>query len=122
MQEKITVDELNFTLKHVGVNCKNAQDAEQTAGTFAQIFGLEKKNGNSSVFAGTALEAMKEPYLGKNGHIAMGTSDIEKAKKYLEQNGVAFNEDSAKYKDGKLLAIYLQDEIGGFAVHLVQSK
>ena len=28
--------------------------------------------------------------------------------------------DSAKYKDGKLTAIYLKEEVAGFAVHLVQ--
>ena len=33
---------------------------------------------------------------------------------------IKFNEESAKFKGDKMTAIYLADEIGGFAVHLVQ--
>jgi len=55
---------LGFELKHIGINCENEEEAEKTAGTFASLFGFEKKSGNSSVFAGSAVEAMKSPYLG----------------------------------------------------------
>ena len=65
---------------------------------------------------------MKTPYLGKNGHIAIGTNYIERAMNYLENVlGVEFDEETAKRDDkGNLKAIYLKEEIGGFAVHLVQ--
>ena len=65
---------LGFELKHIGINCENEEEAEKTAGTFASLFGFEKKSGNSSVFAGSAVEAMKSPYLGAKGHIAVGTN------------------------------------------------
>ena len=83
---------------------------------------MPAKVGNSSIFAGTALEVMKTPYLGKNGHIAIRTNYIERAVNYLTTVlGVEFNEESAKRDaKGALKAIYLQEEIGGFAVHLVQ--
>lgn len=111
---------LGFELKHVGINCADEAEADKTAGTFASIFGFEKKTGNSSVFAGTAVEAMKAPYLGAKGHIAIGTNNVERAVNYLETQGVTFNMESAKYKNDVMTAIYLNDEIGGFAVHLVQ--
>lgn len=114
------LEELGFELRHVGINCQNEEEAEKTAERFDAIFGFTKKTGNSSVFAGTAVEAMKKPYLGKNGHIAIGTSDIEKAVKYLEGQGVEFAMETAKYKNDKLTAVYIKEEIGGFAVHLVQ--
>ena len=63
---------------------------------------------------------MKKKYLGKNGHIAVATNDIEKAKAYLAVRGVELDEETAKYKNGKMIAIYLKEEIGGFAIHLVQ--
>ena len=44
---------LGFELKHIGINCENEEEAEKTAGTFASLFGFEKKSGNSSVFAGS---------------------------------------------------------------------
>ena len=67
-----------------------------------------------------AVEAMKTPYLGKNGHIAVGTTDVAKAVEYLESQGVEFDMETAKYKNDKMIAVYIKEEIGGFAVHLVQ--
>ncbi len=111
---------LGFELKHIGLNCENETEADKAAASFANIFGFEKKVGNSSIFAGSAVEAMKSPYLGAKGHIAIGTNSVSRAVNYLESQGVKFNMDSAKYKGDQMTAIYLQDEIAGFAVHLVQ--
>ena len=114
---------LGFELMHVGVNAENEESAAGIAKLFCTVFGFEYKAGNSSIFAGKAVEVMKTPYLGKNGHIAIGTNSIERAVNYLESQGVAFNYDTVK-KDakGKYPAIYLKEEFGGFAVHLLQKK
>lgn len=111
---------LGFELAHIGINCENETEAEKTADAFDGLFGFTKKVGNSSVFAGTAVEAMKSAGLGANGHIAISTNSVVRAKNYLEMMGYKFNEESAKFKGDKMTAIYLADEIGGFAVHLVQ--
>lgn len=110
-----------FSLAHIGINAENEADALKIAELFATLFGFEVKPGNSSVFAGTAVEVMKTPYLGANGHIAIGTPDVAAAQAELETRGFAFRPETAKYKaDGMLNAVYLKDEIGGFAVHLVK--
>ncbi|MFR1201352.1 MAG: bifunctional 4-hydroxy-2-oxoglutarate aldolase/2-dehydro-3-deoxy-phosphogluconate aldolase [Blautia sp.] len=111
---------LGFELKHVGVNCKDEAEAEKVAGAFESLFGFARKKGNSSVFAGTALEAMKSPYLGEKGHIAIGTNSVKRAIHYLEGQGYEFDYSTAKYKGDQINAIYLKKEVGGFAVHLVQ--
>lgn len=111
---------LGFELAHIGINCENEEQADQTASTFDGLFGFTKKSGNSSVFAGTAVECMKAPGLGAKGHIAVSTNSVARAKNYLEMMGYKFKEETAKFKGDKLTAIYLEDEIGGFAVHLVQ--
>ena len=113
---------LGFELAHVGVNAENEEEAVKVANRFAFIFGMPAKVGNSSVFAGTAVEAMKSKGLGAKGHIAVKTNYIERAVNYLSTVlGVEFNEESAKRDaKGNLKAIYLKEEIGGFAVHLVQ--
>lgn len=111
---------LGFELKHVGVNCKDEAEAEKVAGAFESLFGFARKKGNSSVFAGTALEAMKSPYLGEKGHIAIGTNSVKRAIHYLEEQGYEFDYSTAKYKGDQINAIYLKKEVGGFAVHLVQ--
>jgi len=113
---------LGFELGHVGINAENEEEAKKAAARFSFIFGLPAKDGNSSIFAGSAVEVMKTPYLGKNGHIAIRTNYIERAINYLESVlGVEFNAESEKRDaKGALKAIYLKEEIGGFAVHLVQ--
>ena len=112
---------LGFELRHVGVNCANDAEAEATAKAFCAIFGFEYKAGNSSNFAGTAVECMKSPYLGDHGHLAIATNDLERAMYHLGRQGVAFD-DATRKTDAKgvLKAIYLKNQIGGFAVHLVQ--
>lgn len=112
---------LGFTLHHVGINCENEQEAQETAKAFCAIFGLDYKAGNSSIFAGRVAECMKQPYLGRNGHIAIGTNSVERAVYHLSRRGVAFNEDSRKTDaKGRTTAIYLKNEFSGFAVHLVR--
>lgn len=112
---------LGFELRHIGVNCIDGNEADFVASRFDDLFGFKKKVGNSSVFAGREIEAMKVEGRGRNGHIAIGTNSVIRAKKYLESvKGAKFVEDSAVVKNGRLIAIYMEDEIGGFAVHLVQ--
>lgn len=111
---------LGFSLGHVGINCQNRQEASEAAAEFYQLFGFETRDGNNSVFAGSFVEAMKSPYLGKNGHIAIRTDSISRAVAYLQARGCKFRADSIKLKDGCMTAIYLEQEIGGFAIHLVQ--
>ena len=50
---------LGFELGHVGINCQDAGQAEQTAKALCAIFGFEYKAGNSSDFAGSAVECNK---------------------------------------------------------------
>ena len=112
---------LGFTLQHVGINCENGEEARGTAKTLCAIFGLAYKEGNSSVFAGGAVECMKQPYLGKNGHIAIGTNSVERAVYHLGRRGVAFDESTRKADaKGRTTAIYLKEQFGGFALHLVR--
>ena len=112
---------LGFSLAHIGVNCGDEAEAMADAERFDLLFGFTKKDGNSSVFAGSVAEFMKTPYLGAKGHIAIGTTNVERAVFHLTLRGVQFDMDTAKYDTaGRLKAVYMTDEISGFAVHLVQ--
>ncbi|MFV0361708.1 MAG: bifunctional 4-hydroxy-2-oxoglutarate aldolase/2-dehydro-3-deoxy-phosphogluconate aldolase [Suipraeoptans sp.] len=111
---------LGFEIGHLGINCENESEADAAAGTFAGLFGLEKKVGNSSIFAGNMIEAMKSPFKGKNGHLSIKTNSVERAVYFLESQGVEFDMSTAKYKADKLIVVYLKNEIGGFAIHLAQ--
>ena len=112
-----------FSLAHMGINAANEAEARNAVAFFEACFGFSAKEGAKSIFAGSGIEVMKSPFLGKNGHIAIGVNNVLRAKAYLERAGLSFNADTAK-ADGKggLTAIYLADETAGFAVHLVQKK
>ena len=111
---------LGFELAHVGINGANEEEALKVANRFAFLFGMPAKVGNSSIFAGTAVEVMKTPFKGEHGHIAIRTNYIERAVNYMSTVlGVEF-EEPKKDEKGKYKAIYLKEQIGGFAVHLVQ--
>ena len=112
---------LGFQLRHVGINTTTNEEANDAANAFESMFGFTKVEGNSSYFAGGAVELMKTPYLGTHGHIAIQTNYIERAIYHLERQGYTFDPETTKYNaKGDMVAIYFTGEIGGFAVHLVQ--
>ena len=69
---------------------------------------------------GTGFEVMKIPFRGENGHIAIACNSIKRARWHMERRGFEFDDSSAIMRDGKLRAIYLKDDIAGFAFHLLQ--
>ncbi|HOR42830.1 MAG TPA: keto-hydroxyglutarate-aldolase/keto-deoxy-phosphogluconate aldolase, partial [Atribacterota bacterium] len=66
------------------------------------------------------FEIMKKKYLGEHGHIAIATNNINRAIAYLNRKGIATLPETAKESGGKLKAIYLDLNISGFAIHLMQ--
>ena len=111
---------MGFELAHVGINCENADESLAVCEELEKAFDFEVKTGNSSNFASTGVEVMKSMYLGKNGHLAVRTNKIETAIAELTKRGFAVDMDTAKYKGDRMIAVYLKNEIGGFAVHLLQ--
>ena len=113
---------LDLKIKHVGINSDNEEEALKNANTIAKLFGFPLKVGNSSIFAGTAVEIGKGKMPGTHGHIAIGCSNVDRAEYHLGLDGVEFEESSRKTDaKGRTTAIYLKGEIGGFAFHLVKN-
>lgn len=112
---------LGFSLDHVGINPSADDSPAELAGLFGSLFRKEVKEGNSSHMVKGLVEVMKKPYLGASGHLAISTNSILRACEYLRGCSVEIDESTWK-KDakGNPKAVYLKDEIGGFAVHLVQ--
>ena len=106
---------LGFELVHIGINAADADGAIGAAIVFSRLFDWPVKNGNSSTFAGKYIEMMKGPGRGAHGHIAVGVNSVLRARTYLEGLGVKFQDAPPDAK-----AVYMIDEIAGFAVHLLQ--
>ncbi len=111
---------LGFEVAHIGVNCPDAESSLSLCGSFSDAFGFETKPGNSSNFSTAAIEIMKSNYLGEKGHIAIRTNRMEAAICELAAKGFQIDPDTAKYKGDRMIAVYLRQEFGGFAVHLLQ--
>ena len=113
--------ENTFTLAHIGVNTESAEEALRLAELLSGMFNLSTRHGQKSEFAGAYFECLKTPYLGRNGHIAMQTDDLDAAVAELRGKGFAFREDTAAYDGaGRLKNIYLAGEYGGFAIHILR--
>ena len=111
---------LGLEIRHVGVNSGTPEQSMKDAQTLSKLLGWpidEHKNAN---FVGEGFEVMKIPFRGAHGHIAVACNSIKRARWHMERRGFAFDDDSVIMKDGKLRAIYLKDDIAGFAVHLLQ--
>ncbi len=111
---------LGFELAHVGINAENEEEALTVAKMFSDIFGFALKEGNSSNFSGAGIEVNKSKGTGNMGHIAIKTNSISRAVYYLGEKGYKINWSTRKGTEDKPITVYLENEIGGFAVHLLQ--
>lgn len=109
-----------LTLAHIGINLPDAAAAASVATEFAKL-GMDVKEGNSSIFMNKDIELMKKNYLGANGHIAFRCYDLERTVYFLENKGFTVKEDTiSRDSKGKMKVCYFNEEIGGFAFHLVK--
>ncbi len=111
---------LGFELAHIGINTPDGQSAMNSALMFDKAFGLGIKEGESSNFIGSILEVNKKIGAGLHGHIAIRTNSIARAIYYLGKRGFETDMATAKEKNGKIIAVYLKEQISGFAMHLLQ--
>jgi len=111
---------LGFEFAHLGINEETKDKALYSANLLSRLFNFPLKEGTNSIFAGSTFEVIKNHYLGKHGHIAIATNNIHRAIAYLKKKDIAVLPETAKEKDGKLKAIYIAQEVSGFAIHLLQ--
>lgn len=110
---------LGFEVAHIGINTPDADASMDVCKAFNDAFDFNIKQGNSSNFASTGVEVMKTMFKGVNGHIAIRTNKMIPAIAEMEHRGYELDMDSVKDKDN-IKAVYFKNEIGGFAVHLLQ--
>ena len=115
---------LGLEIGHIGINHENEAEAKNTAAMLSLLMGKDvEKESAKGMFVGSQFEIMKSMGPGRCGHIAVLTNNVERAIYHLSAKGVKFNEESATYNDdGTRKFIYLEEEYGGFGIHLIQKK
>lgn len=113
---------LGFEIGHVGINCRNPQESRDICIAFQNAFGFPYRPGTgSSDFSSSEIEIKKHSGRGTHGHLAIATNCLPCAIAQMRRRGFALDEDSRIYnKNGELIAVFLREEIGGFAVHLLR--
>ncbi|MCL2568248.1 MAG: bifunctional 4-hydroxy-2-oxoglutarate aldolase/2-dehydro-3-deoxy-phosphogluconate aldolase [Oscillospiraceae bacterium] len=111
---------LGFELAHIGINCESPEASLSLCELFDKAFDTGIKLGESSNYASPGIEVLKTQYLGDHGHIAMKTANIERAIAALTKKGFELDLSTVKYKGDAMIAVYLKQSFGGFAVHLLQ--
>ena len=112
---------LGFSLAHIGINGESREEGLAAARWFADRFGFPVKEGDKSNFAASYVECCNQKFPGKYGHIGIFTLSPERAAAYFQARGIPLREEFRNIgPDGKLVAVYLEEEVGGFAVHIVK--
>ena len=111
---------LNFRVVHVGIHNDSEEEAEEQVERFCGIFGFGRTPKTSSTFASDGIEVCRKRFPGVNGHIAIGTGNVERAIYHLSKKGVSFDMGTAKHKDERMTSVYLSEQIGGFGIHLME--
>lgn len=111
---------LGFEMVHVGINLPDETAALRISSQFQQAFGWEPAIGSGSIFSSQQIEVLKSPGKGRMGHLAVQTNSVDRALFYLAKRGYEADQTSIRRKADRVTFAYLKDEIGGFAIHLLQ--
>lgn len=110
-----------FSFAHLGINGQDEASCRTMTGVLAGLFGLMPREGAGSIFLDERIEITKTPFLGEKGHIAIRCNQVERAVAFLASSGVSTRPETAKSDRGILKSIYLNLELGGFALHLLRA-
>jgi len=108
-----------FAFAHLGINGQDEAACRTLAGAFERLFALAPKEGTGSIFLSDRIEITKTPFLGEKGHIALRCHQVERAVAHFAAMGIATRPETARSDKGLLKSIYLDLELGGFALHLL---
>ncbi len=112
---------LGFSLRHVGINGSSAEESLALGVKLANMLRMKMEERPGAMFVGGQFEITKSKYLGTHGHLAIGTNFIYRAISHLDRCGVKLLPETRVEKDGQLVTVYLDLDVGGFAVHLLQN-
>ena len=114
---------LGFELAHIGINNADRDQAVERAKQLAALFQMPLRIGNTSTYAGKAVEFMHTGVYGTVGHLGFFTSSASRALAYFKRNGIGIIEESVRRDErGSIWFFYLEPELFGFALHVMNRK
>lgn len=114
---------LGYGFAHLGINNVDDEKARETASLIGHAFGFSTYDIGSSIFASGSFEVVKSIFKGTHGHIGIETNSVARAMADLDKKNFVFDLDTIQRQpDGRIVSVYLKDDIGGFAFHLLQKR
>ena len=109
-----------FELAHFGINANGKDDAVAMTEKLG-AFGMAVSETSKGFFMDKSIEIMNLNGPGTHGHIGYKVNNIARTMAYVKKLGYTINESSFTYDaKGKVKFFYVNEEIGGFAVHFIQ--
>ena len=114
---------MEIVFDHIGINHENEEHAHKDADILENAFGMSRRQGHGYVFMDKTVELRESKFYGECGHIAFSVIDVEQALEQLKEKEITPIEASiVKNADGKIVSVYLDVDINGFAIHLVKRR
>lgn len=112
---------LSYELIHIGINHNSCVESKQTADELCSLFNFTYYPKPKSHFAGRGFELLNSKGRGEHGHIGIYTPYPERALYYLNKIGVHGIEETItrNKKTGRINFVYLDKEVAGFGIHLI---
>jgi 2-dehydro-3-deoxyphosphogluconate aldolase/(4S)-4-hydroxy-2-oxoglutarate aldolase len=108
-------------ISYMSINNKTNQEALKTIKGL-ETFGMLAYPGKTSTFMETDLEILLESSLENHGHLTFKCYDVERTISYLATKGFTADRASSENAlNGTLKAIKLNEDVGGFCIHLAKS-
>lgn len=119
--ENIYLNNLGFELGHVGINTASEEEGHILTDELSNVFGVMAEHGhvgNWSMLRGIEIVNGRGP--GIHGHIAVQCNNVARAIYYLENHGHKVKRETFRFRYPERLSFaYLEEEFGGFAIHLM---
>lgn len=113
---------LGLNLSHIGIHQADANNSLDLVKKLEEAFHWPVRYGSNLYFVGKSIEVTNDIGSRANASITIVTDNINRSIYYLEKRNFTLDQRTAIYKEGKLMAIYLDEDFGGFAVKLIQKR
>lgn len=112
---------LGFELGHIGIGTSGPEEGHCLVDQLGEVFGMPSEHGNTGNWAlMRGIEVVNGKTPGLHGHIAVQCNSVVRAIHYMENNGHPIRYSSFRFRyPGRLSFAYLEEEFGGFAIHLM---
>ena len=107
---------LDIKLDHIAINADYRTGTELLK-TFSKLSGEVYKEEEDKV---CGIEVVRENHIGKIGHIAFSSPNLERCVYYLGQRGFTVDSSTIVKENGKIAKLHLAGDNAGFTIQLIR--